>query len=478
MDDDEFDRRDEAVEAGRETVRGDRWSKHLSRSDLGANVFACRLEWLGDFLNHQGFAHQAQWTVMGPFHESLAFADGGWFLRHRGNSIGGFGVLTGQWIVGFAAFRHVCALLGLVPPRLLKGERAIPDPELLAREVLRQKTEDRKAMEARAELLLTPETAVQHIPEAVFRQLWGGPKPRFGLGERDTALMLDLTSVEFLRRVVREPLDETVRPREDRPVQRPVKEQPSRPVFEPRIVVRELSAEDEPLAEDDTGFGGPACLSSVTWRKDGAEVLPGTWSATPLYGWSAWGIWSRGVSFENLPPLEWRYHVSLRWLLARPDLVWSHDYWDQWTSPQHTARCWFPGNGRYIPEGQAAAPHLHGTGHPVCGITAVDGPPTWISQGHSETKNGGLMGLVELSGRIIDANARWWAEKVRCVAAFRPTRGFHPTMGHLEPLVGHPYLGDEVAAVFDDPRLITARTCSYDEWLAICERIIQEGRQS
>jgi hypothetical protein len=182
--------------------------EHFGRSDLGANVFACRLEWLGDFLNCQGFAHQAQWSVMGPFHESLAFADGGWFSRVQSHSIGGFGALEGQWVVGFAAFRHVCALLGLIAPRLLKGERAIPDPELLAQEVLRQKTEDRQAMEARAELLLTPETAVRHIPEAVFRQLWGGPKPRFGLDERDTALMLDVTSYEFLRRVVHEPLDE------------------------------------------------------------------------------------------------------------------------------------------------------------------------------------------------------------------------------------------------------------------------------
>ncbi|MFH1330982.1 MAG: hypothetical protein ABIJ48_10080 [Actinomycetota bacterium] len=177
MDDDDFDRRQEALEAGPEAVRGDHWSKNFSRSDLGANVFACRLEWLGDFLNLQGFAHHAQWTVMGPFHESLAFADGGRFLRHRGNSIGGFGVLAGQWIVGFAAFRHVCTLLGLVPPRLLKGEQSIPDPQLLAREVQRQKTEDRKAMEARAELLLTPETAVQHTRERCSGTCSAAPSP-------------------------------------------------------------------------------------------------------------------------------------------------------------------------------------------------------------------------------------------------------------------------------------------------------------
>ena len=137
--------------------------------------------------------------IMVPLHLSVAFADGGWFSRSQSYSFG-IGGLDGQWIVGFAAMRYVCDLLGLVPPRRLKGELAVPDPDRLRAEMERQRCEDREQLTERAKLLLTAETQYSYLPEAVFG-LMGIERPRLGLDEADTALMLDAGAWEFLDRV-------------------------------------------------------------------------------------------------------------------------------------------------------------------------------------------------------------------------------------------------------------------------------------
>ncbi len=187
------------IDSEREAMVGDRWSEHFGRSRLGRNVFFCRVAWLHKILLGEGYPDDYASMMMGPAHLSVAFADGGWFARWQSWSFG-IGGLHGQWIVGFAALRHICDLLGLVPPRRLRGEQGIPDPDLLRIEVERQMRLERPALEERARLLLTAETQYSYLPDAVFG-LMGAPRPRLGLDETDTALMLDAGSWEFLERV-------------------------------------------------------------------------------------------------------------------------------------------------------------------------------------------------------------------------------------------------------------------------------------
>lgn len=183
----------------REGMRGDRWSKWFSRSKLGSNVFYTRIDWLRGELIGEGWPDDGQSMMMGPLHLSVAFADGGWFSRSQSYSFG-IGGLHGRWVVGFGALRYVCDLLGLIPPRRLKGEGAVPDPELLRAELDRQRREDQESLSERAKLLLTPESQMSYLPEAVF-QAMGISRPRFGLDETDTAVMLDAGSWAFLARV-------------------------------------------------------------------------------------------------------------------------------------------------------------------------------------------------------------------------------------------------------------------------------------
>jgi len=187
------------IEKEREGMRGDRWSMWFSRSRLGRNVFYCRITWLRGTLIGEGFPDDGSLMVMGPLHLSVAFADGGWFSRSQSWSFG-FGGLHGQWIVGFAALRYVCDVLGLVPPRRLAGELSVPDPGRLRTEIDRQRREDQESLSERAKLLLTAETQYSYLPEAVFG-LMGVERPRLGLDEADTALMLDAGAWEFLERV-------------------------------------------------------------------------------------------------------------------------------------------------------------------------------------------------------------------------------------------------------------------------------------
>ena len=188
-----------AIEEQREAMRGDRWSVWFSRSRLGCNVFYTRIDWLQGELIGQGFPDDGASMIMGPTHLSVAFADGGWFSRSQSYSFG-IGGLHGQWIVGFGALRYVCDHLGLVAPRRLKGEVAVPDPARLRAEIDRQRREDREMLAERARLLLTPETQVSYLPDAVFG-LMGIQRPRFGLDEAATAIMLDAGAREFLERV-------------------------------------------------------------------------------------------------------------------------------------------------------------------------------------------------------------------------------------------------------------------------------------
>lgn len=187
------------IDGEREGMRGDRWSRWFSRSKLGGNVFYARIDWLRGDLIAEGWPDDGSLMVMGPMHLSVAFADGGWFSRSQSYSFG-IGGLHGQWIVGFGALRHVCDLLGLVPPRRLKGEAAVPDLGRLRAELDRQKREDQEALAERAKLLLTPESQYSFLPEAVFGAM-GITRPRLGLDEADTALMIDAGAWEFLERV-------------------------------------------------------------------------------------------------------------------------------------------------------------------------------------------------------------------------------------------------------------------------------------
>jgi len=187
------------IEKEREGMRGGRLSMWFSRSRLGRNVFYCRITWLRGTLIGEGFPDDGSLMVMGPLHLSVAFADGGWFSRSQSWSFG-FGGLHGQWIVGFAALRYVCDVLGLVPPRRLAGELSVPDPGRLRTEIDRQRREDQESLSERAKLLLTAETQYSYLPEAVFG-LMGVERPRLGLDEADTALMLDAGAWEFLERV-------------------------------------------------------------------------------------------------------------------------------------------------------------------------------------------------------------------------------------------------------------------------------------
>lgn len=191
--------RSERITAEREEMRGDRWSRWFGRSRLGRNVFSCRVSWLQGDLRREGWPEDARSMLMGPTHLSVAFADGGWFSRIQSWSFG-IGGLHGEWVVGFGALRYVCDLLGLVPPRRLKGETAVPDLGLLRAEIERQKAEDGDLLAERARLLLTPESQYSYLPEAVFAGL-GIRRPRFGLDEADTAVMLDVGSWAFLARV-------------------------------------------------------------------------------------------------------------------------------------------------------------------------------------------------------------------------------------------------------------------------------------
>jgi len=187
------------IEAERQEMRGDLWSRWFARSRLGRNVFYSRIDWLRGDLIGEGWPDDGVSMMMGPLHLSVALADGGWFSRAQSYSFG-IGGLHGQWIVGFAALRFVCDLLSLVPPRRLKGESAVPDPERLRAELERQKTHDQEALAERAKLLLTPETQHSYLPDAVFGAM-GIARPRFGLDEMDTAVMLDAGSWAFLARV-------------------------------------------------------------------------------------------------------------------------------------------------------------------------------------------------------------------------------------------------------------------------------------
>jgi hypothetical protein len=104
-------------------------------------------------------------------------------------------------VVGFGALRHLCALLRLEPPRLLKEERTLPHPVLLAGEVARQMRDEREALSERARLLLTIDTALAHVPDAVFRMLGVPERPRTGLDEAGTAAVLHATAAAFAERV-------------------------------------------------------------------------------------------------------------------------------------------------------------------------------------------------------------------------------------------------------------------------------------
>lgn len=82
----------------------------------------------------------------------------------------------------------------------LRGVAAVPDPARLREEDARQAAEECGAMTEPACLLPTPETQYGYLPDQVF-QMAGIPRPRVGLDEADTALMLDAGSWQFPTRV-------------------------------------------------------------------------------------------------------------------------------------------------------------------------------------------------------------------------------------------------------------------------------------
>jgi hypothetical protein len=150
--------------------------------------------------------------------------------------------------------------------------------------------------------------------------------------------------------------------------------------------------------------------------------LPSMWSPTPVYGWRYWHPTPNAqLAVKN--PYMYTYNDQTLWndsgYLLPFGFVWSGVAGHCWDSPEKTAACNFPICKTPFQEGNA--PHPNGT----CGIYAyktsfTDGQVADIAKWHSGTGLA-LIGLVEMTGRIIEHEWGYRAEKVKCVAAFVPT---------------------------------------------------------
>ena len=104
-----------------------RWTDAFTRSRGHDAQFAIRDTELGSV------AEEVIASLTVSFHRSSMmfsssyshsnFLDGGW----QATAGYGFGSVSGQWVVGFHAFRFVCGRMGLRGPRHLKGESEVPE---------------------------------------------------------------------------------------------------------------------------------------------------------------------------------------------------------------------------------------------------------------------------------------------------------------------------------------------------------------
>lgn len=113
-----------------------RWTDIFSRSVLGIEVFRVKgsrstrdtsvRRAVRDELSLP--VHGSKIHMFSPSTLAAGFLDGGWV------QFDGYGLPTipsGQWVVGYQAMRLVLDVLGVPQPRLLKGEREVPDVEAL-----------------------------------------------------------------------------------------------------------------------------------------------------------------------------------------------------------------------------------------------------------------------------------------------------------------------------------------------------------